>query len=328
MASDQSDFPISIIVPCHNAAGTIRATLSSVASQQNAPGKIELIVIDDASTDESVAEVEKFFGEAHVGLECVVLKNEQNLGVSGTRNRGIAAAHGEYIGFLDADDALHPRFAEVLYDAVKTHDADCAVARLRRVSGNATVRSAVHEATLRAVTFTGAQYAREARYNELFDTSCGKLYRRQFILSHKLSFRGALCFGEDTLFANSVAIASERIAVLPEFDGYYYYVDVTASLSKRTQIEKRLNDLRTLLEELAVLLPVDENRLLLRKCCEYLWAIRKFGGDQRQAMLKQAFECPFGRELLVPTIMQYGKRKHRWLVALIALKHYWLIHFW
>ncbi len=325
------EFAISIIVPCYNAAGTIRATLSSVAQQQNAPGKLELIVVDDASSDASVAEVENFVSasQAHSSLECVLLKNERNLGVSATRNRAIRIARGQYIAFLDADDALHPHFAELMYSAVAKHNADCVVCRMCRVRDTTkNAPASISDAETCSVVFSGDDYIRNATYSELFDSSCAKIFRRQFILSHDLSFCSDLCFGEDTLFSNSAAIASSVIVVLPEFDGYDYYVGVTASLSKRTAVIKRLENLQRLLEQLSQRLPVGEKRLLLRKCCEYLWMIRKFGGEQKRELLTQLLASSFGQELLMPTITTYGKRKHRWIAALLKRGYHWSIRFW
>ena len=91
---------VSVITPCHNAAAYIEATLDSAAGQSHLPH--ELIVIDDASTDDSRARV-RAWSEAHPAVPLQLLEvNVRN--AAAARNAGIAAASGDWIAFLDADD--------------------------------------------------------------------------------------------------------------------------------------------------------------------------------------------------------------------------------
>lgn len=100
---------ISIIVPCYNAEKFLRATLESALGQTRPP--MEIIVIDDGSTDGSAAIAESF------GPPVRVIR-QANQGESVARNRGIAEAQGDYLFFLDADDLLDARSLEVLTTAV------------------------------------------------------------------------------------------------------------------------------------------------------------------------------------------------------------------
>jgi glycosyltransferase involved in cell wall biosynthesis len=92
---------VSVVIPCFNQARYLRHAISSALSQSHAP--LECIVVDDGSTDETaeVAEV----------LHARVIK-QANRGVSAARNAGLAAARGELIVFLDADDELLPNALE------------------------------------------------------------------------------------------------------------------------------------------------------------------------------------------------------------------------
>lgn len=89
---------VSIIMPVYNGEKFLKRSINSVLSQTYE--KWELIIIDDQSADNSVAVVREFLNESRIHL----LKNERNLGISGTRNKGIAHASGEYIALLDQDD--------------------------------------------------------------------------------------------------------------------------------------------------------------------------------------------------------------------------------
>lgn len=88
---------VSVIMPVYNGAATIRQAIDSVY-RQNVP--LELLVIDDGSTDQTV-EILSAYQERP---DFHYLKNVQNIGAAASRNRGVHEAHGQYIAFLDADD--------------------------------------------------------------------------------------------------------------------------------------------------------------------------------------------------------------------------------
>ena len=88
---------ISVIMPVYNGAATIKQAIDSVY-RQNVP--LELLVIDDGSTDQTV-EILSAYQERP---DFHYLKNVQNIGAAASRNRGVHEAHGQYIAFLDADD--------------------------------------------------------------------------------------------------------------------------------------------------------------------------------------------------------------------------------
>jgi glycosyltransferase involved in cell wall biosynthesis len=93
---------ISVIIPAHNAAAYIAATIDSVRSQTFTDW--ELIIIDDGSTDATAAIVSQFC-QSDSRIQLVV---QPNCGVSATRNRGAALARGSLLAFLDADDQWLP----------------------------------------------------------------------------------------------------------------------------------------------------------------------------------------------------------------------------
>jgi glycosyltransferase involved in cell wall biosynthesis len=94
---------VSIIIPCFNAADTIAEAIGSALAQTYRP--VEVIVVDDGSTDNSAAVVQEFGSEVHY-------ERIPNSGVSAARNIGLRIAGGELIQFLDADDLLHPQKLE------------------------------------------------------------------------------------------------------------------------------------------------------------------------------------------------------------------------
>lgn len=90
---------VSVIIPTYNRAMDCRHAVESVLAQSH--HEVEVIVVDDGSEDATREEVE--------GLDpCVVYLRQENAGVVAARNRGMAAAQGEYIAFLDSDDLFLP----------------------------------------------------------------------------------------------------------------------------------------------------------------------------------------------------------------------------
>ncbi|MDG4764939.1 glycosyltransferase family 2 protein [Solwaraspora sp. WMMD406] len=114
---------MSVIVPCHNSTKTIALCIESVLAQSYSA--IELIVVDDASNDQTTTIVERY--------DCTLVPLSQNVGAGIARNRGISASHGEILFFLDSDVALAPDAVE---NAVHILDADPALGAAWGVYGD------------------------------------------------------------------------------------------------------------------------------------------------------------------------------------------------
>jgi glycosyltransferase involved in cell wall biosynthesis len=97
---------VSVIIPLYNARHWIEETLESIVRQTYPLEHIEVLVVDDASTDDSVAIANAFLAEH--GLQGRVIAKPANAGPSAARNTGLQAASGEWIQFVDSDDLLAP----------------------------------------------------------------------------------------------------------------------------------------------------------------------------------------------------------------------------
>ena len=114
-ASSQDSALVSIIIPAYNTAQYIHRAIGSSIRQTHK--NIEILIIDDGSTDETLRVAEYFAGTD----SRIRVLTQKNAGVSAARNHGINEAKGKYICFLDADDWLEDNAIELLLDAQNEH---------------------------------------------------------------------------------------------------------------------------------------------------------------------------------------------------------------
>ena len=115
---------VSVIIPCFNATKYLPKCFMSLVQQTIGIDQIELIFVDDASTDEDATwnmlqEFERAYPES-----IMILKLEENMRQGGARNVALQYATGEYIAFVDADDFVADNFLLETYEKVKESDAD------------------------------------------------------------------------------------------------------------------------------------------------------------------------------------------------------------
>ena len=109
----QSDPLVSVVIPTFNRAHYVADAIDSCLAQTY--GNLEIIVVDDGSTDGTEDALRENYGDR------IRLLAQDNQGPGIARNRGIAAARGEYIHFLDADDRLHHEKIRIAVDAFRRH---------------------------------------------------------------------------------------------------------------------------------------------------------------------------------------------------------------
>lgn len=117
-----SPYKISVVVPVYNAQKTIALTLESLLKQTLS--EIEIIVVNDGSTDDSLAIVSRFEESYPQQIKIITTANQ---GSYQARSTGIDYAQGEYVGFCDADDIAEPEMFETLYNKIIDCNADMIV---------------------------------------------------------------------------------------------------------------------------------------------------------------------------------------------------------
>lgn len=135
---------ISVVIPLYNKEKQIAHTIQSVFNQTFQD--FEVVIVDDGSTDESAAEVEKFCDSR------IRLIHQENAGVAAARNRGIEEAKGDLIAFLDADDEWKPEYLATQYHLSQKYP-DCNVFACNYEFRN--IEGKVTPTIIRKLPFTG-----------------------------------------------------------------------------------------------------------------------------------------------------------------------------
>lgn len=239
---------ISVVIPAYNAAGTITRAVDS-ALRQTEP-RLEVLVIDDASTDATAAITARLAAQ---DPRVRLLRQAVNRGPAAARNRGVAQARGAWIALLDADDEFVPSRVEKLVSLGEHHTADLVADNLLLCppgGGEATPMIAPErlprQKWLSAAEFVagnvGSRYTPRVSYGFL-----QPLIRRSFLETNDIRYDERNRFGEDFLLALACLLNGARWWLTPE--AMYRYSIHPGSLTD-VQSAGDLLRIRTVEEEL------------------------------------------------------------------------------
>ena len=125
---------LSIIVPVYNAEKHLDKTITNILEQTFTD--FELLLIDDGSKDRS-GDICDNWSKKDSRVKVI---HQENTGVGGARNAGLEVAQGEYIGFVDNDDLIHPQMYEILLGIAEKENADIVMSFAALVNENEEVR--------------------------------------------------------------------------------------------------------------------------------------------------------------------------------------------
>lgn len=117
---------ISIIMPVYNETVLLKRSISSVIRQTFT--NWELIIVDDGSAEAVIKICQEYVGKD----SRIRLFHQKHSGQAAARNRGLSMAEGRYVAFMDADDYMHPRMLEQLYQDIVTTNTRIAVCGFKR----------------------------------------------------------------------------------------------------------------------------------------------------------------------------------------------------
>ncbi|MGW3910082.1 glycosyltransferase family 2 protein [Streptomyces sp. NPDC005070] len=183
--------------------------LESVENQTLGPERIEVIAVDDGSTDGTGEYLEKFAERA--AMSVTVIRQANSGGPSGPRNVGLGKARGRYVFFLDADDYFGAEALERMVAMADEQHTDVVLGKVVGINRTA------------PKTMWGKNQPRTDVFSSSikFTLSAQKLFRRELLTRHGMAFDESLKTGEDALFTMEAYLRADGVSVVADYDCYH-----------------------------------------------------------------------------------------------------------
>ncbi|MCL1989899.1 MAG: glycosyltransferase [Defluviitaleaceae bacterium] len=217
------EITVSVVLPCYNSAPQLEKCLDSILNQTLR--EIELICIDDGSTDDTLAILNNH--AAKDDRITVLTQENQYAGVA--RNKGLAVSKGKYVFFMDSDDYLEPTAMEKVYAKSELHQADICLfgaGTLDLTTGKLDYAYPLKDAVLKKLPFSRQDHGKYMM------TIChmaawNKLYNKAFIINSGLDFQ-PLQRSNDVFFCQTTIIEAKRITAV---DAWLYTRTINSGTS-------------------------------------------------------------------------------------------------
>lgn len=232
---------ISIIIPVYNVEKYLKQCLTSIIQQDYS--KLEIILVDDGSTDDSLVICNEFRGKD----KRIKVYHKENGGISSARNLGINKACGDYYSFVDSDDCVAKNYISYLLEKIKTTNSDIAICNYKVVEENWCLYDVdiLDQAEEEEEIYTGQQiisrrFSNKAGY---YTISCNKLYRAE--LFRKLRFVEGRCH-EDEFMVRPLFEQCKKVVCCNK--QLYFYRKRKGSVMDNALCDKCINDFLTCYE--------------------------------------------------------------------------------
>lgn len=277
---------VTILVAMYNAELTLRRCLDSLI-HQTMP-RIQVVCIDDASTDSSAAIAQEYAGR---DSRFEVVRLTANGGPARARNAGLQRARGTYTAFLDSDDALAPDALEKVCAAFSAHDdTDCVLFDVIEVYPDGTerqypspeARMSGHDAFVRSLSWEihGVYAVRTGIHRQHpYDTTCHSYSDDNTTRLHYLASRWVdICGGRYYYYQNSSSV-THAVGI-----GRMDYLSASASMKATLERMGVSEDIRTLYENQRWMIVID--------CCFFIYTHRHtLSREDRQEAMRRIHQA-------------------------------------
>lgn len=219
-----SNINVSIILPTYNSMNEIGSAIDSILSQDY--DKIELIIIDDGSTDQT----EQICKEICEKDKRVKYIKKKNGGASSARNLGLEVAIGDYVLFVDADDTLEKQAIFYLVRCIEKNKSDIVVGLYNCGQTKDKIIEVNKEEALEFAM--NGTYKNIAFQHANFGSPWAKIFRKQFLKKNNIVFPANISHREDLIFCIQGYLNAENIILLQN-NVYHYNVGNVNSLVNR-----------------------------------------------------------------------------------------------
>ncbi|MEU1592016.1 glycosyltransferase [Streptomyces sp. NPDC005708] len=201
---------VSVVVAVYNTMPYLTECLNSLIGQSIGLDQLEIVAVDDGSTDESGRELDRF-AELYPGTVKVIHQANSG-GPAAPSNRALEVATGRYVYFIGSDDYLGPEALERMVACADEHGSDVVVGKMVGTNGRY-----VHQAL----------YKKNDPDVSLYDSALPftlantKLFRRELVEQYKLRFPEHLPVGSDQPFTIEACVRARKISVVADYTCYY-----------------------------------------------------------------------------------------------------------
>lgn len=218
---------ISVIIPSYNVENLIDRCLESLEKQTIGIDNLEIILVDDASTDGTWNRILSF--ETKYPESVVAIKLEKNSRQGAARNMGMTYASAELVTFVDSDDWIEPDMLEIMWQAMEDDSQDLAmIGHIRDTGANGGA----------VFSFSGTQKHLAIDTTEKRKTfilcmsigtiTCAKVYRKSFLVNNNIFYVEGLAY-EDHMFALLLYLCAKKVTIIDRL-GYHYWVNLNSTV--------------------------------------------------------------------------------------------------
>lgn len=256
---------ISLVVPIYKVEKYLARCIESIMNQTYK--NLEIILVDDGSPD-NCGDICDYYAKKDQRIKVI---HKKNGGLSDARNVGIDIARGDYIGFVDSDDYIHPLMYERLWDSMQSSESDIAVSNIEKVYGEAMKFPSITADEV--AIYDGIQAIKnilDKNRHVVSVVAWGKLYKKSLFDGVRFP-KGKI--HEDEFTTYKLYYKSDRVV---ELSGrYYYYFQREDSIMGSKRKGFSYDGLKAY-EEMADFFDKEENRELLYQVkYKYLYMLKE-----------------------------------------------------
>ncbi|RSM65205.1 glycosyl transferase [Actinoplanes sp. ATCC 53533] len=261
---------VSVVVAVYNTMPYLTECLRSLVGQSIGTDRMEIVAVDDGSTDGSGAELDRWAKKHPRTVK--VLHQENSGGPAGPSNRALDVATGRYVFFVGADDYLGTEALERLVATADELAADIVLGRLVGAGGRGVNQAVYTPGNRDDITLVNSALP--------WALSNTKLFRRSLLEEHQIRYPEELRSGSDQPFTIRAVVAARRIAVRADYE-FYYAVrrEDSSNITYRTSLYSFVQDTALIMDTAADLItdPAARERVLHR---HFTWELGKLLGTR------------------------------------------------
>lgn len=315
----------SFILPCYNVGRYVGACLDSIYAQDMPETDFEVICVNDCSTD-NTREVVLSYAAKHPNL--TLIDHTENLTAGGARNTGIAASKGEYIWFVDPDDAIKPNCLQELYALAREKDVDILFFNYDDADENLKVRRE-DKTYPDSDVYTGQEFVLKYFKDKFatFGIIWREIYRADFLRETGIQYP-IMRKAQDVVFLWKVMLRAGRVCSVSK--AYYTYRSNPYSVTKHQTVAKVAFSDR-ILRAAEIVRMLDKNEVHPALAKDMLRSAR-WCANSNLEVIAQMSEEEKGRyyaEMVqhkdaIAVVRPYMNRMHRLLYAMPFGKRCWM----